>query len=122
MKNFYLYKHQVQKGHLIKVSKEIVKTNLFDEFYKLLGCRIIERVCLTDTIDILCDEEGLLRYPVDINIIKDMNTGREVHITGNFIFATVNEQGEYDGLNHDQLHYLKNVKVTTIPINMMKIK
>ncbi|WP_341775887.1 DUF3846 domain-containing protein [Staphylococcus hyicus] len=122
MKYFYLYKHQAREGHVIKLSKDIVKNNLFDEFYKLVGCRILERIPLTNNIDILCDEEGLLRYPVDINIIKDMNNGREVKITGDFVLATINVDGKYDGLNNDQLNYLKNINITTVPIKMSGIR
>lgn len=88
--------------------------------YKNINCELIEFSSLTPSIDIVADEEGLLRNPIDINYIYDKETERVIFLTGKILFVGF-DNGNITGLTDEQIDYIKqNVRIDTIPMNIFK--
>lgn len=103
---------------------DIIKNNCKNGFlkfaYSYIQCDLVEYASLTPTIDIITDEEAMLKSPIDINYIYDMNTERVLFLSGKLLFAGF-EEGHTKGLNQEQIKYIKqNIKVDTIPISIYK--
>lgn len=77
-------------------------------------------VYLDHGITIVVDEEGLLKNPIDINVIKEKKTNQSMQMTGNMIFIAIDEYGRTVGLNEKQMQYIENeLKIVTIPISLL---
>ncbi len=88
--------------------------------YKKLNCDLIEFTSLTPTIDIVADEEGLLKSPIDMNYIYDNETERIIYLTGKLLIVGF-KNGDVTGLKDEQIEYIKsNVKIDTLPISIFK--
>lgn len=78
-------------------------------------------VYLNHGITIVIDEEGLLKNPIDSNVIKEKKANQTMQMTGNMIFIAIVEQGRIVGLNDKQMKYIENeLEIVTIPISLLE--
>ncbi|HDG8429221.1 TPA: DUF3846 domain-containing protein [Staphylococcus aureus] len=118
MRTFYMYSEKTQSITTINAHETVDTLKLF---YQIIGCNIVEMVYLDHGITIVVDEEGLLKKPIDINIIKEKKTNQTMQMTGNMIFIAIDEYGRTVGLNDKQMKYIENeLEIVTIPISLLE--
>ncbi|WP_193018660.1 DUF3846 domain-containing protein [Staphylococcus equorum] len=116
MRIFYVYDNKKKELKEMNAHESVNEMNVF---YQIIGCDLVEMPYLNHGISIVCDEEGLLKKPSDINQIRDLSTGNTLDITGKLIFISTNDEGETVGLNQEQIGYLKEeIEITTLQVNM----
>ena len=102
------------RGLLLNVVEdrvEIVETNGLDDYYRLMGCSVIDitqRKIAGKYYDIICDDEGLLKENSKISAITHMG---QPMLVGNLIIAG---EADADGnltdlLDTDIAHIYKNI-------------
>ncbi|MBU9783049.1 DUF3846 domain-containing protein [Staphylococcus aureus] len=117
MRTFYMYSEKTQSLTTINAHETVDTLKLF---YQIIGCNIVEMVYLDHGITIVVDEEGLLKNPIDINVIKEKKTNQTMQMTGNMIFIAIDEYGQTVGLNEKQMKYIeKELEIVTIPISLL---
>lgn len=117
MYDFLIYNNKNMEMECLEKEQ---KSDFLKFAYSQIGCDLVEFTSLTPTIDIVTDEEAMLRSPVDINYIYDINTERVMFLTGKLLFTGFKD-GYTTGLNKEQIEYIqKNVKIDTIPISIYK--
>lgn len=73
--------------------------------YKVLECSMVERISITEDIDMVCDEEGML-IPNYYTSIKDLSTDETYTIFGAFMFVGV-RGADWVPLSDKQLEYIR---------------
>lgn len=80
---------------------------MLDFFHKEIGCQTITMTEIADGVDIVSDDEALLKSG-DIVLYKFVVDGREFDIPGNCIIAGVNEVGETLPVTEELFSWFKN--------------
>ncbi|EGQ1387219.1 DUF3846 domain-containing protein [Staphylococcus aureus] len=117
MRTFYMYSEKTQRLTTVNAHETVDTLKLF---YQIIGCDIVEMVYLDHGITVVVDEEGLLKNPIDINVIKEKKSKQTMQMTGNMIFIAIDEYGRTVGLSEKQMKYIKNeLEIVTIPISLL---
>ncbi|HAC5789043.1 TPA_asm: hypothetical protein GZX72_14560 [Listeria monocytogenes] len=112
--SYLLYNAESEKMGTINYDES---ESFLDFSYKHINCDLIEHVGLAPNIDIIVDEEGLLKPYDKVNVVRDSSTGVRAHLVGNMMFAHV-ENGEVTDLTKDDLLYLKrNVSIGSVSVD-----
>lgn len=94
---------------------ELVQPNDFEDFYKLIGCRvveIVERVIAGSPYSIICDEEGLY---VENPRISALDGKGQPMLVGNLIITRiVNDEGDMRDLTDADIQHIKKNIYTMI--------
>lgn len=81
------------------------RTEILSDFYKIIGCDLVEIAPITEDIDLYVDETGLMKNPETLNIVE-VDDYQHV-LFGNMIFASYDESGKMKGLNAEQKAFIK---------------
>ncbi|RAK47839.1 hypothetical protein BHX94_12210 (plasmid) [Macrococcoides bohemicum] len=121
MKNILKYNIETRNLEELEMPQEN-KLEFFQEHVRGL----IEFVSLTDSIDMIVDEEGAIRgdRATSLTIVKDNKTGFEIQLFGHVLFTSLDwETGETVGLNEVQREYIeKNVTIRLQPLKIDLVK
>lgn len=119
MNTFYLYDNSKQKLEAVNAHETVNTLNLF---YNIIDCRLVETAPIADRIYAVVDEEGLLKNPIDVNEIEEIETKQRMHLVGKIVFVAIDEEGKTVGLSPEEQDYIKNeIKITTLPSSMFKL-
>lgn len=112
MKTFYLYDNNEQILREVLADDDI---ELLPLFYKFLECERVDMPYLANGISIVCDDMGLLRQPKNLNFIYDKD-GKLHKYVGKMMFVSIDEDGETIGLSENQIAYMKEISIKSVPI------
>lgn len=117
MNKYFKYDNETMKGQVVYQRDN---KNFLSFAYETLDCDLIEYISLTPSIDIIVDEESMLKSPIDINYIYDVTTDRVIYLTGKLLFVGF-DNGKTRGINQAEEEYISNnIKIDTIPIEVYK--
>ena len=94
-----------QNGMVRQETMKLPSEITLDFCYKLLNVSLIDIIRLEHSIDIIVDDEGLLKWSNYVSTITIC--GENKKIAGNFLMVGSNSDGEFIPLNQKQLNWIE---------------
>lgn len=86
-----------------------------EKCYKMTDCRCIDLVSLENTIDIIVDDEGLLKTGNFVSTLK-INGRGTIQLAGKLLFLGSDDEGKFIPLTTEQMDWIsKNVRYEKHP-------
>lgn len=105
----------LENGHIRHKQIDLPPKVELEKCYEVTNCRCIDLVSLDNSIDIIVDDEGLLKTGNFVSTIKIIGHGT-IQLAGKLLFLGSDSEGNFIPLTTEQIEWIsKNVRYEKYP-------